>query len=171
MLKKIIKCPLCHHAFEVSNPEGADRLIVRCPVTTCGVNLRVTFATGHTILADSPDIAAGCGYLLYAGRKYPLREGVNIVGREADISDAGVQIETNKLYMSRRHFAIEHVPLRKNRTKYIVRDIRDEVKIVKQPTLVNGEALAMEDRIVLRSGDDIVVGEVNMKFCLENKTR
>lgn len=171
MLKKIIKCPLCHHAFEVSNPEGAERLIVRCPVTTCGVNLRVTFATGHTILADSPDIAAGCGYLLFAGRKYPLREGVNIIGREADMSDSGVQIETDKLYMSRRHFVIEQIPLKNNRTKYVIRDIRDDAKIAKQPTLVSGEALAQEDRIVLRVGDVIEVGEVNMKFCIENKSR
>lgn len=164
MQKKKIRCPHCHNSFIVSNPNNVEQLIVTCPSPSCGVKLRVNFATGHTVITKGAGHENGNGFLLYNGQKYPLHEGLNIVGREADSSDAEVQLETDKRYISRKHFGIELVRLKNERNKYLIMDLRDESKIDRMPTLVNGEKLDKVDKIVLSHGCVIEIGEVKMTF-------
>lgn len=165
MLKKKIKCSRCQYIFEVSNPNNKEELVVRCPNPSCGVGLRVTFATGETVLTKS-EPNEGNGYLLFEGNTYSLHEGLNTIGREAESSKAMVQLslDSGKNYVSREHFAIEQVSLKKGKTKYVIMDIRDEKKIKEVPTLVNGEKLDKVDKIVLKHGDTIEVREVKMTF-------
>lgn len=164
MQKKKVKCPLCHQLIEVSNPDNAEQLVVVCPTPTCSARLRVTFATGQTVLTKSTGQETASGYLLFDGNRYSLKEGLNIIGREADSSDADVQLPTDKRYVSRKHIGIELVRLKKGTTKCIIRDLRDEEKIAQKATLVNGEKLELQDRIVLKHGDTIEVGELKIMF-------
>lgn len=167
MQKRKIKCPNCHNTFEVTNPNGAEQLIVACPTPSCSSRLRVTFATGETVLTRSKEPDKSSGYILFDGRKYSLlHEGVNTVGREADTSEADVQLPFPEeiRYVSRIHFAIEQICLKKGKTKFVICDLRDAQKIEKKPTLVNGEKLDKIDKIVLSHGDTIEIGEFKMTF-------
>ena len=166
MLKKKIKCPRCGNSFEVTNPDGLEQLIVACPNPSCSSKLRVTFATGYTVLTQSPVPDNATGYILFRGSKYSLHEGLNVIGREVGVSEADVQLELeiDEHYVSREHFAIEQVSLKKGSSKYVISDLRDGEKIRLKPTFVNGEKLDKVDRIVLKSGDSITIGEVKMTF-------
>ncbi len=164
MLKKKIKCPRCKQIFEVLNPNDAEQLKVSCSTEGCGAVLRVNFATGHTVLTKSTKQEKGNGYLLADGKKMPLHEGLNVIGREADSSKADVQFFAGKKFFSREHLAIELVQLQEGMSKYILRDLRDDNKISQLPTLLNGVRLEKPDRIVLGKGDVIQVGELKMVF-------
>ena len=52
MEKKTIRCPRCRGILEVTNPKELPELLITCPNPNCGARMRVTFATGDTILAN-----------------------------------------------------------------------------------------------------------------------
>lgn len=169
--KKTITCRYCKTRFEVLNPDNVEERVVPCQNPDCRHSYRVNFVTGDTIITKSPEADKKNGFILFRGRKFPLHEGQNIVGREADSSEADVQLELDEKYkfVSRSHFSIHLIRLKKGKTKYVISDLREKDKIDKVPTLVNDEKLDKVDKIVLSHGDTISIVQVNGADNLEVK--
>lgn len=165
MQKKTIKCTRCGHSWVVTNPDGLEKVVVTCPVPSCGHRMRIPFLSKDTVIKKVTEPDKGNGYIMFNDRPYPLQhEGLNIVGRASDSSDADIQLETNQKYMSRQHFGIELYRLKSGRAKFVISDLRDKQKISIVPTLVNGEILDKVDKIVLVHGSTIKIGKVKMTF-------
>ena len=164
MEKKTIKCPRCHGILEVTNPKAEPVLLITCPNPQCGAKMRVTFATGDTILADRQPHDDQIGHLVFDGEPYALAEGTNTVGRKSKNSTATIQLPTEDLSMSRIHAQIQVTRLKSGRIKAVLCDLRDAEKMQQCPTLIEDEPLQPEDAFVLAHGDVITLGATHIKY-------
>ena len=164
MEKKRVKCPRCQRILEVANPMDAPVLLVTCPDPQCGAKMRLRFATGKTVLAEAGRDEKKPGCLVYKGKEYPLREGLNIVGRLSQSGKATIQLPTDDLTMSRTHAQIDVRRLNSGRLKAILSDVRDAEKIEFIPITLEDEPLFPEDAIVLANGDVITLGHTKIKY-------
>ena len=116
-----IKCPTCGTMLSVKSAGDEPEVTVTCP--SCQASLRVKFnrqqqdATpapprrqpgdeGETVIGKS--IAAKARFFLkVAGQSYQLSDGLNTIGRQANSSDATIQIATVDHKMSRHHAKID----------------------------------------------------------------
>ena len=164
MEKKTIKCPRCHGILEVTNPKAEPVLLITCPNPQCGAKMRVTFATGETILPDRQPHHDQIGHLVFDGEPYALAEGTNTVGRKSKNSTASIQLPTGDLSMSRLHVQIQVTRLKSGRIKAVLCDLRDAEKMQQCPTLIEDEPLQPEDAFVLAHGDVITLGATHIKY-------
>ncbi len=164
MEKKTIRCPRCHGILEVTNPKDDPVLLITCPNPQCGAKMRVTFATGDTILADRQPHDNQIGHLLFEGERYVLTEGTNTIGRQSKSSTATIQLPTQDLSMSRLHAQIQVHRLKSGRVKAVLTDLRDEEKMQQRPTLIDDQALLPGDAYVLANGDTITIGQTRIKY-------
>lgn len=164
MEKKTIRCPRCRGILEVTNPKELPELLITCPNPNCGARMRVTFATGDTILANPLPNDGQIGHLLFDGEPYALVEGINTVGRKSKNSTASIQLPTNDTSMSRMHAQIQVHRLKDNRIKAVLSDLRDTEKMQQCPTLIDDEPLLPEDAFVLAHGDVITLGKTHIKY-------
>lgn len=165
MEKKKIQCPKCHGILEVTNPRSEPVLLITCPNPQCGAKMRITFDTGETVLAQQQEgNSTSIGHLEFAGSCYPLAEGENTVGRQAQTSEATIQLPTEDRSMSRMHLRIQVQRLKSGRIKAVVTDLRDATKIEQLPTTIDDEPLLPEDAFVLANGDVIALGGSRIKY-------
>lgn len=164
MEAKRIKCPRCQGLLEVTNPKNSPELLINCPNPGCRAKIRLTFATGETQLAEQGPNEREAGRLVFQGQDFPLREGVNTVGRHSQSCKSTIQLETNDLTMSRTHAQIEVRRLKSGRVKAILSDVRDTEKVEAVPMMLDDETLFPEDAIVLANGDVITMGHTKIKY-------
>jgi len=164
MEKKTIKCPRCHGILEVTNPKNEPVLMITCPNPQCGARMRLTFDTGETIIADHEAGDEIIGQIMCDGRRYPLAEGENTVGRQSESSSATIQLPTSDMSMSRSHLRITVHRLKNGRIKAVLSDMRDAKKIQALPTYIDEEPLQPEDAYVLENGDRITLGKTKIRY-------
>ncbi len=90
---------------------------------------------------------------------FPLKTGVNIVGRKSVSKPCDVMIETNDKYMSRNHFAVE-ISLGPKGFNYLVYDVTST-----NGTFINADInnkLDQLDKVYLTDGDTIQAGRTKM---------
>lgn len=98
--------------------------------------------------------------LVCDGTSYLLSEGVNIVGRQSQNSQATVQIATDDRYMSRNH------------SRITVANLSGDLKVLisnyenKNSTYVNDQELTDDKEIRLTDGDEIKMGHTIVTFKL-----
>ena len=98
--------------------------------------------------------------LVCDGTSYLLSEGVNIVGRQSQNSQATVQIATDDRYMSRNH------------SRITVANLSGDLKVLisnyenKNSTYVNDQELLDDKEIRLTDGDEIKMGHTIVTFKL-----
>jgi phage FluMu protein Com len=191
MESKFIKCPKCGSVLQVKNSANLAVKTFACPA--CKSILQVKFRTQapagpqHTtttfqntpsgispsaatypVRGGETQIQSGVSHnsqtvALYAGgHRYPLALGENTIGRKAASSKATVQIACNDHYMSRCHSFIDVSILPNGCTKAVISNASN-----KNATCVNGQQLEAGDKIILRSGDEIRMGETILKVIIK----
>lgn len=101
----------------------------------------------------------GAGCLVDSfGRSYPLRQGVNTIGRKAQTSTATIQIQTDDHYMSRNHAIIE-VRHGGGKTICLLKNWDN-----KNSSYLNGTLVAAGDQLVLNNGDRMRFGKTELTF-------
>ena len=161
MDKVRIKCPVCGAILEaVDDPSNAEKN-VKCP----NCQQRNKFKDFKRIVQapvpvpsenDETQIASmrndSVGYLLdrVTSRRYPLREGKQLVGRKPHKTPpkADIPIETTDQGMSREHLYIEVMAGRDGRHHIYVSNAKNQ-----NPTEINGNKLADGDKVGIRHGD------------------
>ena len=103
------------------------------------------------------------GYLLDRAtyRRYPLREGKQLVGRKPHKNPpkADVPIETTDQGMSREHLYIEVMAGRDGRYHVYVSNAKNQ-----NPTEINGIKLADGDKVGIRHGDVIKLCDTQLVY-------
>ena len=176
---KRIQCPNCGIVLDVRNSKMEDEKLITCP--QCKAVLKVRFRheaplEAKTVLAggynsgetqlggmnSATQLASAANtkscYLSVDGRSYPLAVGLNTVGRKAPSSQASLQIETDDLYMSRRHAKIEVKEVSDIRQSIISNDQN------KNATYVDGQELQSGDAVILRNGSEIIMGKTHVIY-------
>lgn len=161
MEKIRIKCPVCGAVLEaMDDPANAEKY-VKCP--NCQQrNKFKDFKRIEPVSAPVPSedddtrIASmrreSMGYLLDKAtyRRYPLREGKQLVGRKPHKTPpkADIPIETTDQGMSREHLFIEVMAGRDGRYHVYVSNAKNQ-----NPTEINGTKLEDGDKVGIRHGD------------------
>ena len=184
-----IKCPWCSAVLSVKNQPGLERAMLTCPV--CSRKQPFTSYKKHEpkkapspntkypgmddsetninlggmggMQASNNTASMIIGQLTVDGTsiKFPLSEGMNVIGRQAASSKASIQIPTgSNQHLSREHLVIEvkKVPM-KGMVHYI-----SLYKEKVNPTKVGNQDLMYGDKIILNNGDIISLPDVKLRF-------
>lgn len=117
-------------------------------------------ATGdETQLQGAPAGTTGGCFLVCNGQRYPLKAGVNTIGRQAHTSQATVQLATQDRTMSRVHALIRVIPLPGGSVRATICN-----SLNKNDTLVDGQLLAPGDELMLRNGAQISFSRTTVTF-------
>lgn len=162
MKQKSVMCPRCKTTVAVPNALPKDNPVIICP--TCKARLRVQPDTGETQFAEGKSDQKVIGCLVCRGEAYQLSEGVNIIGRKSSKSTATLQIATDDQSMSRRHAEIKVIKLESGRYKAVLRDIREDWKMEKEPMYYTDMKIYPEDQIDLENGDIFKMGDTLVKY-------
>ena len=96
---------------------------------------------------------------------YPLQLGVNLVGRLSGIHENDIGINTDDVFMSRRHFTIEVVLNKLGFCDYIVSDNKSKNGTVVVFAANNmKKVLTATDKVYLKNGDMIGAGKTILKL-------
>jgi len=161
--------------LSVKSSNDEPQKVISCP--KCGAQLKVKFAhqapEARTVMANMasdksttqymPRRAAThaeqpYGVLIHEGQRFPLKEGRNILGRKAPSSQADIQIEEKKPYMSRMHALIE-VHVFDGKPKVSVSNYQN-----KNATFVDDQRLYDGDVVNLQNGSRITIGETFLTY-------
>lgn len=145
-----IKCPSCSIILDVRNSKNEAVKQIVCP--NCKKNLAITFR-------EEQGIFTPIGTLHYGEAVYPLKEGVNIVGRKDPTSKADLQIATGDPFLELEHARINVVRLSNGRIKTIISKSSAEASI-----LIGKEHLQGDDEVVFNKGDEIQLGNTLLKY-------
>lgn len=119
----------------------------------------------ETLLASSPNGVArkrgNVAYLEFRGKQYFLSLGRNVIGRKATTIHATVEIDTDDLYMSRRHCVINVEPLPDGSIKAVLTNPDN-----KNVTVNNKMNIGQVDEVRLTDGNIITMGKTTLTFKL-----
>lgn len=179
---KRIKCPSCGVLLDVRNSQNEAVKMIICP--QCKAQLRVIFSQNNgktqyvdsgngvtryvgqtsfdnsdeTVLAGNKAILSP-GYLTCGGDEYPLKFGINVIGRNAVSSQATIQIATEDRYMSRQHLTIQVVKVSSDKIRVVVANYHN-----KNASYVNGQLLNEGDQLILSEGSIIKMGNTTVAY-------
>lgn len=161
-------CPVCKDKHVVGkcqrimNTPLAEETQYSTPQSTGYSSGEETQIGGYSQRSDETQIGfapQGAGCLVDTfGRSYPLRPGVNTIGRRAQTSTATIQIQTDDHYMSRNHAIIE-VRQVGGKTICLLKNWNN-----KNSSYLNGTLVASGDQLVLNNGDRMRFGKTELTF-------
>ena len=100
------------------------------------------------------------GFLVYNNVRYPLSIGRNTIGRKSSTPQATVQIDTGgNNTMSRLHAVIETVRMGDMSIRAIISNGSN-----KNPTFVSGVLLNGADKLILKNGAEIKMGNIILRY-------
>ena len=163
-----VKCGNCHALLDVRNKLKFVQKTIKCP--NCGNLMVVRFSEEQKdeeriICGPSVNTAqtSAAGFLVYNNKSYPLSFGRNTIGRKSPFlkSAASVPIETNGDHtMSHIHGVIEIV----NVNGSVRALISHGGSVI--PLLVDGIQVSKSDKLYLKDGAEIKMGNILLKYTL-----
>lgn len=169
MAKIFITCPSCHRELSFDEVKGWQNMIVECPACHFKANASVyqsgSSSQGGQGSDDDPTVGpagdectdTGCLRVEGTNTKYLLKEGTNIVGREAMSGKADIRIPGDP-YMSRSHVRIDVV---KGHNGLEHRLVEINSKNIVQ---LNGKPISRGDILLLSFGDKLRLGHTDFVF-------
>lgn len=167
-----IKCPVCGAILEALDDPANVEKNVKCP----NCNQRNKFKDFKLIVPSLTPIASendetqvatkrndSVGYLLdrETCRRYPLREGKQLIGRKPHKNPpkADIPIETTDQGMSREHLYIEVMSGRDGRYHVYVSNAKNL-----NSTEINGIVLADGDKVSIKHGDVLKLCDTQLVY-------
>ncbi len=168
-------CPVCKEKHTVGNCQR----YVEQPQTTASSGEETQYGRGSALQSGGDETRIGSqlrqgggdetrigtaarpsvGVLVdNMGRTYPLRYGINTIGRKAASSSASVLIATDDRTMSRSHAVVE-VSNAGGQTLHILRNGAN-----KNPSYLNSTLIGQHDQLILNNGDRIKMGNTELTF-------
>lgn len=169
-----IKCPVCGAILEtVDNPANAEKNVTcpNCKQKNKFKDFKRVASAPAAAPSDETQVGKkqddSPGYLLdrKTGKEYPLREGRLVVGRKPQNSPpkADIAIVTNDMYMSREHLNVDVMFGQDGHFHVYVSNAKNQ-----NPTFVNDEPLEDGNKVGVRHGDIIKLGETPLQFKSSN---
>ena len=184
-----IKCPHCGRILNVPNQPGIEKAVVvcsNCKEKSRFVDCQPVILKQKTVDNDATQYGPGAGpsagdetvtpadmaqemkqakpgklIVVRTGSVYPLQVGNNTIGRAANSSQATIQIPdiTERRQMSRSHAIVDVTVLADGNTRHTLRNWQNQ-----NATLIDGTEVTNDDRIVLRNGQIIRMGDIDLRF-------
>lgn len=166
-----VKCPHCHVGLKVDEGKiPLDLTSFKCPkckkpipVSLLSTEKEQNLSESETMLVQP--IRTSTGYLSVIAntntpeQTFPLYEGLAVIGRKSNASNATIGIITDDKSMSREHIRIEVKKETKGGYKHYLSDNNS-----KNHTLYNSNYLEEGEIVVLNNNDEIVVGHTVLRF-------
>jgi hypothetical protein len=167
-----VRCPHCGVGLKVDEgklPVGISSFA--CPKCRGSIPTDVLSAGGGGAATEETPtqvlrpVSEGCGELrieassLTPEQTYQLKEGTFVIGRRAADGRNDIGIETGDRLMSRSHITIE---VRRGAGGGYVHTLRDNGS--KNRTYYNGRSLEEGEVVVIKSGDEIMLGQTRVHF-------
>ncbi|MBR6979113.1 MAG: FHA domain-containing protein [Prevotella sp.] len=164
-----IKCPFCSSVLATKKMPGLEKKSITCPVCK-----KKSPFTNYKKIANSsrqpsgdPTLVRGLNIntvigkltVLQNGQSYQLKEGINVIGRNAVSSTADFKIPGN-MRMSRQHLIIEVKEVPGKGLVHYASLYKNETN----ETYIGSEKLEYGDRIVLKDGVIIKLPGMDLKF-------
>jgi pSer/pThr/pTyr-binding forkhead associated (FHA) protein len=166
-----VKCPHCRVGLKVDEtkiPKGIESF--KCP--KCKREIPLSYLD-HKLRQDpdaetlviAPKKGSGIGRFIVLPnantpqQEFQLNEGISIVGRKAKTFTANICIQTKDKTMSRSHIRIE---IKKNPKGGYFHFLSDNNS--KNNTFYNRKRIKDGDVVVLKDGDEIVLGRTIIRF-------
>ena len=172
MEQKRIKCPKCGSVLKFSYENNGDAVKrVTCPVCKTGLKINLAPQTknvappqpqkdgGETVLVTAPSAPSGTFVITFNGQSFPLKKGVNTIGRQAFSSTASLQIPTSDSFLSRSHVTINVLTDALGNSYATLQNHQNT-----NETLINNVEINQDDVIKLNNGDHITMGETTIVF-------
>jgi predicted Zn finger-like uncharacterized protein len=160
---KKVRCPICKQTHPFENFKLAKARIAEEDDRT---DLGGYFAAEDMTALPEIVLASASGYLLDRAnnKKYPLEEGMNLVGRMTykTAPAASVPIKTEDMGFSRKHLNIDAVKGSDGLTRYYAYNAEN-----KNATTVNSVLLSGGDKVILHDGDVIESSNTCLVFKLQ----
>jgi phage FluMu protein Com len=168
---KQITCPNCKSILQVKFPPEQEPLEAETyyatpkrPVADSGETQLAGNSYGETQLVSSKDkssVNISNARLVFNEITYKLDEGLNVIGRKGNTSEATIQIATDDRYMSRQHCSITVTTLPDGSKKAVLSNYKN-----KNLTTIDGEEIETGDAIRLVNGNRITMGHTTVVFKL-----
>lgn len=180
MAKISIVCPNCKAKLALMEFAGWQEKTLKCPHCNFSAKASVfrlgTATQGARPSHDEDDVQTrlsapahtpsenelGVIVVKATGRRFILREGTNVIGREAKSGTADLMISTDP-YMSRRHVQIDVV---KTPAGYDHRLVEIDSKNIVE---LNGAPIKRGDILKLNDGDRLLLGETEVMLIIGDK--
>lgn len=178
LTEKNVQCPFCKCILNVPNAKNAAERVIHCP--KCHNTLKVSFADpmaqppqpGATVYGPQQGAGGGPGAtelpgsapglpkhpaILFQGRRYPLIEGANIIGRKATASPAHIQLPSTDVYLSRQHavITVQYLPGGQPHVEFAVYKAKNATYVQNQ-LIVEGDRVALQNFMEIRMADTVV---------------
>lgn len=170
MEKVRIKCPVCGVILEAEDNPANNEKYVTCP--NCKTRNKFSaFPKVRPVSSSSPedcteikavtDDAIGALVDPETGRKYPLKEGRNLIGRmtHSAPSPASVPISTDNRRMSRSHLFIDVIRGADGRYHAYASNASN-----RNETRINGVLLEQEDKLSLKHQDRLSLSGTDLIY-------
>lgn len=166
-----VKCPHCHVGLKVDEGKiPLDLTSFKCPKCKQPIPVALLSAEKEQNLSESETILVqpirtSTGYLSVIAnantpeQTFPLYEGLAVIGRKSNASNATIGIITDDKSMSREHIRIEVKKETKGGYKHYLSDNNS-----KNHTLYNSNYLEEGEIVMLNNNDEIVVGHTVLRF-------
>ena len=168
-----IKCPYCQTRLKlpISGNETEKNYI--CPKCNKGIKVKIkqpatpppskpidkTMLPGDIGKEDKtqlPEKRSTPGCLVCNGKTYPLKEGINTVGRKSESRPATIMLEVDDRYMSREHVMVT-VAKKGNGFDVAIKNHRNmNETYVGDSLLKDGEEVLLSDGSTIKMGNTVV---------------
>lgn len=167
-----VRCPFCQVGLKVDEgrlPSGITTF--PCPKCKKAIPVSILKAVADTAPGQYSETSLIGSVKTSAGRLtvlpdadtpeqvYPLAEGVSIVGRKSDSSQATIAVHSPDRSMSRAHVRIEVKKDSKGGYKHFLSDNNSRNR-----TLYNSRYLEGGEVVVLKDNDEIILGRTVLRF-------
>lgn len=142
------KCPKCREAIPTATLSAENRQNVSDSETILIHSIKTN--TGNLTVFSDPDTEE---------QVFSLYEGIVLVGRMSNASNATIRIVTADRSMSREHMRIEVKKDSKGGYKHYLSDNNS-----KNHTLYNSSYLEEGEVVVLKDNDEIIIGRTVLRF-------
>ena len=166
-----VKCPHCHVGLKVDEGKlPLDLTSFKCPKCKQSIPVSLLQLGKQGVDCDQDTILVhpvlnSTGQLLVVGdavtpeQSFSLYEGIAIIGRKSNASNATIGILTADKSMSREHIRIEVKKDPKGGYKHYLSDNNS-----KNHTLYNNSYLENGEVVVLNDNDEIIIGRTVLRF-------
>ncbi|MBE0662715.1 MAG: zinc-ribbon domain-containing protein [Bacteroidales bacterium] len=166
-----LKCSKCQKVNVIADdklPKDKEKAMVKCPACQQVLVFTIPAALRKSTVQDEKTVISG-GQTIHQrpilwhandGTEYNLEKGINIIGREADISFP------NDRYISRKHCVIEVIE-KYGEMQCILTDdgsLSSSGEPSTNGTFLNDLRLTRYDKLFLNHGDKIRVGRTEFLF-------
>lgn len=164
-----VVCDICKLKMKLNYvPKGGEKIMLECKGPNCTNTLTVTFpkadrVTDPTVTIGAKKLSDNTPVIQLDDNEnllsYPLKQGVNIIGRKDYDKHPDISLNVKDSSLSRLHCLVEGVVDKAGSVHFIIQDYQS-----KNGVYLNGTKLSKYDQVYLKNDDEIHLSKTRITF-------